>query len=104
MPRPVPAAAVAAAVVALAAALALAGCTDAGPMPTPTPTMPTPSGDGVLRIGTLFSSTGPDAAEAASQTAAVYAAVRELNAAGGVGGTPVELVVRNGGSAGDGLA
>lgn len=91
-------------VVALGAALALSGCTGPAPMPTPTPTVPTPSGDGVLRIGTLFSTTGPDAGEAASQTAAVNAAIRELDAAGGVDGAPVEVINRNGGAAGDGAA
>lgn len=89
-------------ILAAAALLALVGCT-ATPMPTPTPTMPTPSGDGVLRIGTLFSTTGADAS-ALAQTAAVNAAARELDAAGGVNGAPVEVINRNGGTAGDGLA
>ena len=46
----------------LAAAGLLVGCTAPQPMPTPTasPT-PTPIGDGVLRIGTLFPSTGATA-------------------------------------------
>jgi branched-chain amino acid transport system substrate-binding protein len=83
--------------------VALSGCTP-GPMPTPTPTLPTPSGDGVLRIGTIFSSTGPDAGTAAGQTAAVNAAQRELDAAGGVLGAPVEVLNRDGGTAGDGVA
>lgn len=80
----------------------LAGCTEPGPLPTPTATMPAPSGDGVLRIGTIFSSTGPDATDAAVQTAAVNAAVREIGMAGV--GVPVEVINRNGGTAGDGLA
>jgi branched-chain amino acid transport system substrate-binding protein len=87
----------------VAVTVALSGCTP-GPMPTPTPTLPTPSGDGVLRIGTIFSSTGPDAATAGGQTAAVNAAQRELDAAGGVLGSPVEVLNRDGGAAGDGLA
>ena len=80
----------------------LAGCTEPEPMPTPTATMPAPSGDGVLRIGTIFSTTGPDAAESAAQTAAVNAAVREITASGA--GIAVEVINRNGGTAGDGLA
>lgn len=83
---------------ALALAALLAGCTPE-PMPTPTPT-PTrtvaPSGDGVLRIGTLLPTTGGSLAGAA-QLAGVRAAVREINAAGGVDGTPVELVSRDSG-------
>jgi len=72
----------------------LSGCTGV-PMPTPTPTAtPTPTGDGVLRIGTLFS-TGTGAG--AGQTAAVNAAVREIDAAGGVLGSPVVTVNRDGG-------
>ena len=81
----------------LAAAVLLAGCSGP-PMPTPTPTAsPTPTGDGVLRIGTLFSLSGPLAGYGAGQTAAVNAAVRELNASGGVQGAPVEVVNRDGG-------
>jgi branched-chain amino acid transport system substrate-binding protein len=75
----------------------LAACTGP-PMPTPTPTTsPTPTGDGVLRIGTLFSMSGPLAGYGAGQTAAVNAAVREVDAAGGVLGVPVEVVNRDGG-------
>jgi branched-chain amino acid transport system substrate-binding protein len=87
---------------ALALTGLLAGCTEPEPMPTPTATMPAPSGDGVLRIGTLFSTTGPDAADSAAQTAAVNAAVREITTSGV--GIPVEVINRNGGAAGDGLA
>ncbi|QNO37846.1 ABC transporter substrate-binding protein [Protaetiibacter sp. SSC-01] len=92
--------------VALAAAsaftLALAGCTAAAPMPTPTPTPVAtiaPSGDGVLRIGTLFPTTGATAFIGAAQVAGVNAAVREINAAGGVLGAPVEVVNRDSGDA-----
>jgi branched-chain amino acid transport system substrate-binding protein len=81
----------------LAAAVLLAGCSGP-PMPSPTPTAsPTPTGDGVLRIGTLFSLSGPLAGYGAGQTAAVNAAVRELNASGGVQGAPVQVVNRDGG-------
>ncbi len=82
---------------ALAAVALLAACSGP-PMPTPTPTAsPTPTGDGVLRIGTLFSLSGALAPYGAGQTAAVNAAVREINAAGGVQGTPVQVVNRDGG-------
>lgn len=81
-------------------AMVLIGCTPQ-PMPTPTPT-PTqtvaPSGDGVLRIGTLLPTTG-GALAGAAQLAGVHAAVREINAAGGVGGVPVEVVSRDSGDA-----
>jgi branched-chain amino acid transport system substrate-binding protein len=80
---------------------ALAGCTG-GPAPTPSPTPPPPSGDGVLRIGTLFTTTGEGAAAAAGQTAAVYAAARAIDGTGGVLGSPVDVITRNGGTAGDG--
>ncbi|MFT4029532.1 MAG: ABC transporter substrate-binding protein [Protaetiibacter sp.] len=79
----------------------LLGCT-ASPMPTPTPT-PTetlaPSGDGVLRIGTLFPTTGATSFIGAAQVAGVNAAIREINAAGGVLGAPVEVVNRDSGDA-----
>jgi branched-chain amino acid transport system substrate-binding protein len=88
------------AVAGLSAAL-LGGCT-AAPMPTPTPT-PTetvaPSGDGVLRIGTLFPTTGSTAFLGAAQVAGVNAAIREINTAGGVLGAPVEVVNRDSGDA-----
>lgn len=82
--------------VAAAVALMLASCTalpTATPTPTPTST-PTPTGDGVLRVGTLLSASDP---AAAAQVAGVNAAVREINAAGGVDGEPVEVVTRNAG-------
>ena len=86
------------AAIGLVAAVTLAGCSDAGvPMPTPTPS-PTyaVTGDGVLRIGTLFATTGHFGA---SQVAGVEAAVREINEAGGVNGVPVEVFHRNSGDA-----
>lgn len=89
--------AAAAALVVVAASLA--GCSDAGlPMPTPTPSPTYPvTGDGVLRIGTLFSQSGAGAYLGAGQVAGVEAAVREINEAGGVNGVPVELFHRNAG-------
>lgn len=87
---------------ASALAIALAGCTAVEAMPTPTPT-PTetlaPSGDGVLRIGTLFPTTGATAFLGAAQVAGVNAAIRDINAAGGVLGAPVEVVNRDSGDA-----
>lgn len=82
---------------------ALAGCSSPAPVepsPTVTPTPVPPSGDGVLRVGTLFPATGPLAFLAPAQVAGVNAAVREINAAGGVGGAPVEVLSRDSGDAG----
>lgn len=94
-----------AAATALATALAivaLSGCTAMEPVATPTtaPTTATstpipPSGDGVLRIGTLAPLTGPSASRGPVQVAAVEIAVRDLAAAGGVLGAPVEVVHRD---------
>lgn len=97
MPRPHPR--VAATAVALVAALALAGCGGTpAPTPTPTPTA-TPTGDGELKIGTLFPSSGGVAFIGPAQVAGVNAAVREINAAGGVNGAPVVVVNRDSGDA-----
>lgn len=86
----------AATAVALAA---LAGCGGA-PTPTPTPTATlTPTGDGELKIGTLFPSSGGVAFIGPAQVAGVNAAVREINAAGGVNGAPVVVVNRDSGDA-----
>ncbi|MFC0680781.1 ABC transporter substrate-binding protein [Lysobacter korlensis] len=76
----------------------LVGCAEQPPAVAPTvPAAPQPdaSGDGVLRFGTLFSSTGAYADYSGAQVAGVELAVRDLNAAGGVGGRPVEVVHRN---------
>lgn len=86
---------------ALITTLALAGCSGT-PTPTPTPTpsaTPTPTGDGELKIGTLFPSSGGVAFVGPAQVAGVNAAVREINAAGGVNGTPVVVVNRDSGDA-----
>jgi len=88
------------AVVAIALALALTGCTAPKPQPTtPTPT-PTaapvaPSGDGILRVGTLFSMTGKTAAQGDAQVAGTELAAREIAEQGGVLGKPIELVHRD---------
>jgi branched-chain amino acid transport system substrate-binding protein len=87
--------------VALFASALLAGCT-AQPMPTPTPHSTAtvqPIGDGVLRIGTLFPSTGATAFLGAPQLDAVKVAVTDINAAGGVNGKPVVLISADSGDA-----
>ncbi|WP_309712276.1 ABC transporter substrate-binding protein [Pseudolysinimonas sp.] len=97
MPRPFARAAVTA--VAVGALLALAGCGGAPtPSPPPAPT-PTPPGDGELKIGTLFPSSGGVAFIGPAQVAGVNAAIREINAAGGVNGAPVVVVNRDSGDA-----
>ena len=86
---------------AIALALALTGCTapQAKPTPTPTPTATAapivPSGDGILRVGTLFTMTGKTAGQGDAQVAGTELAAREIFEQGGVLGTPVELVHRN---------
>ena len=77
----------------------IAGCSGE-PTPTPTPTVtPTPTGDGELKIGTLFPSSGGVAFIGPAQVAGVNAALREINAAGGVNGKPVVVVNRDSGDA-----
>jgi branched-chain amino acid transport system substrate-binding protein len=68
------------------------------PTPTPSPTFAV-TGDGVLRIGTLFPTSGTFSFIGAGQVAGVEAAVREINEAGGVNGMPVEVFHRNSGDA-----
>ena len=86
---------------ALATLVLLTGCTappspisGSGPLPTSTP-----PGDGVLRIGTLFPSTGAAAYIGPAQAAGAALAVSDINAAGGVEGQPVELIARDSGEA-----
>lgn len=80
----------------VALSVALAACTAVAPEPAPTPT-PTvaASGDGVLRIGTLFALTGKPKLQGAAEIAGVELAVRDINQAGGVNGAPVEVFHRN---------
>lgn len=88
------------AVAILAAVGLLVGCTAPQPMPTPTPTpTATPIGDGVLRIGTLFPSTGATAFLGGPQLDGVKVAVADINAAGGVNGKPVVLLSDDSGDA-----
>ncbi len=81
--------------------LALASCTAQRPLParpvaSATPTV-NPSGDGVLRIGTLFPATGALSYLGGGQAAGVAVAVKEINDAGGVLGKPVEVLARDSG-------
>ena len=87
--------------VALTAVITLAGCTAPAPAPTasPAPTSVQKPGDGVLSIGTLFPATGAAAYIGPAQAAGVALAVADVNAAGGVSGSPVELVARDSGDA-----
>ena len=84
-----------------ALSLALAACAPE-PKPvktTPPPTAAAPSGDGILRIGTLFPTTGTAAFIGPAQVAGVEVAVKEINLAGGVLGKPVEVLHRDSGDA-----
>jgi branched-chain amino acid transport system substrate-binding protein len=92
---------VAAALIALVLPLALTSC---APEPkavqsTPKPTAIAPSGDGALRIGTLFPTTGSASYLGAAQVAGVEVAIKEINLAGGVLGKPVEVLHRDSGDA-----
>ncbi len=80
--------------------LALSSCSSAKPMPVPVPTSsPTvaPRGDGVLRIGTVFPTTGAQSYLGPGQAAGVEVAIREINQNGGVLGKPVEVFHRDSG-------
>jgi ABC-type branched-subunit amino acid transport system substrate-binding protein len=86
------------ALVAALLAASAAGCAAAEPEAAPAARVvpqPAASGDGVLRIGTLFSSTGAYAAYSAAEVAGVELAVREVNAAGGLAGRPVQVFHRD---------
>ncbi|TFC87938.1 ABC transporter substrate-binding protein [Cryobacterium sp. TMT3-29-2] len=83
----------------LACVLLLSGCTAeaAPPVATPTvaPVVIAPSGDGTVRIGTLFPMTGPAAASGAAQVAGTELAAREITEQGRILGTPIEIVHRD---------
>jgi branched-chain amino acid transport system substrate-binding protein len=64
--------------------LMMSGCSGGGDTPTDT-----------LRIGTIFSTTGPAASAGISSLEAATLAVEEINAAGGVLGRPLELINRD---------
>lgn len=94
----------AAAIVVLATVIVVSGCSDPRPLPTPTSSATASeagaTGDGVLRIGTLFPMSGDVAVIGPAMVAAVEVAVRDINAAGGVLGQPVEVFYRDSGDAG----
>lgn len=98
--RPIIRTAVAALAVASVAALTACGAGTPTPAPTPTPTPTfTPTGDGVLKIGTLFPSSGGLAFVSPAQVAGVRAAARDINAAGGVAGQQVVVISKDSGDA-----
>ncbi|THG29757.1 ABC transporter substrate-binding protein [Naasia lichenicola] len=76
------------------------------PMPAPSasPSPPPPTGDGALILGTVLPVTGAFAGQGPAQMAAVELAVRDINAAGGVGGVPVVVYQRDSGDAASSLA
>ncbi len=83
----------AAAVVGVLLVIALTACTAAASKPAPVPRAThTQSGDGVLRIGTVFPTTGSASYLGPAQADGVDAAVKDINAAGGVLGKPVEVL------------
>lgn len=76
----------------------LVGCEAPPPPPDPMPTASTSAGatgDGVLKVGTIFPTTGTFAFLGAAQVAGVATAVKEINDAGGVNGVPVEVLNRD---------
>lgn len=94
----------AAGAIALASIVVLAGCAAPRPLPitTPSPSATiTASGDGVLRIGTLFPMSGDVAFIGPALVAAVETAARDINAAGGVLGEPIEVFARDSGDVSD---
>jgi ABC-type branched-subunit amino acid transport system substrate-binding protein len=90
------------AIVAASATLVLASCgsddnpSNAAPETSDTPTTettseaPAPTGDGVLKIGSLLPQTGDLAYLGPPEFAGIDLAVKEINAAGGVLGKPIE--------------
>ena len=95
----------AAGVVGILLAAALTACSSVPvpvPVPTPTPTQrasPAPQGNGILKFGTMFPTSGTAAFNAPAQVAGVELAVREINEAGGVLGLPVVVFHRDSGDA-----
>ncbi len=86
--------------IGLASVVMLAGCAGAEPAPPPAPVQSTePTGDGILRVGTIFPRSGGFAFIGSAQVAGVELAVREVNDAGGVAGVPVEILHRDSGDA-----
>ena len=83
----------------IAVGMLLVACADVPSAPTPTASASESRapGDGILRIGTLLPTSGDDTSHGPGLVAAVRAAVREINVAGGVLGERVELVSRSSG-------
>lgn len=88
--RPGPAVAVWAVAVMAVAAMAMTAC--AGPSGSARVTSAEASGDGTLRIGLILDNTGRQNFLNAPQLTAARLAIKEINAAGGHKGKPVELL------------
>lgn len=86
-------------IVAAASVIALlSGCASPAIVPSESPTPVAsvePTGDGVLRIGTLFPTSGNFNFIGSAQVAGAALAVKELNDAGGFGGVPIELIQKD---------
>jgi ABC-type branched-subunit amino acid transport system substrate-binding protein len=90
-------------------AMALAACggdSDEGATPAATTSAAaaTATGDGVLKVGTLLPQTGSLAFLGPPEEAGVALAVKDVNAAGGVLGKPVETVISDSGDASTDIA
>lgn len=82
-------------VLAIGLTFALAGCVETAsePSATASPSLTVvATGDGVLRIGNLAPTSGASAFLGAAQVDGVNLAVADINAAGGFGGKPVEVI------------
>ena len=84
---------------ALAGVLVLLSCS-AKALPTVLPTVVAsvvvaPTGDGIMRIGTLFPMTGSAAATGAAQVAGSELAAREITEQGRILGIPIEIIHRD---------
>ncbi|TAL44718.1 MAG: ABC transporter substrate-binding protein [Salinibacterium sp.] len=80
--------------IGMTVAVLLAACTTNGPTPSPTPTPRE-----ALRIGALVPTSGTFSFLGRGQIAGAKLAIADINAAGGVGGKPVELELRDSGDA-----
>lgn len=84
---------------ALTCVFLLSGCAAKVPPPAAQPAVASvvvaPSGDGTMRLGTLFPMTGPAAASGAAQVAGSELAAREITEQGRILGTPIEIIHRD---------
>ncbi len=83
------------AALAAVASLALAACASSGDdekSPSGAPESSAPSAEGALKIGTLLPLTGSLAFLGPPEVAGVHLAVNEINEAGGIFGSPVEVI------------